>query len=63
MKGITELQNARRRKEKGTENISETITEIPPNARYQVTDPGSSEDTKQDEYLRKTTAEHIFSNC
>ena len=42
--------------------MSETRTEFPPNARYQVTDPGSSENTKQEECLRKTTAEHIFSN-
>ena len=40
--------------------VSENVSQI--NARYQTTDPGSSENTKQEECLRKTTAEHIFSN-
>ena len=37
--------------EKGTQEIPETITKPQINARRQATDPGSSENTKQDKYF------------
>ena len=38
--------------------VSENVSQI--NARYQTTDPGSSENTKQDKCLRKLTQRYHF---